>query len=111
MPAQLHLREERSGRTTKLAVSGELDLAAAPELEAAVRRVCSGPVRDVILDLGDVSFVDTAGVRTLVTCKLLFEQSRCGYWLVPPRSYARRVLERYGLLDEMPIREQAAQPS
>ena len=110
MSAQLRIRESTSGRTTTLVLSGELGLAGAPELEAAVRRLCYEPVRQLLLDLSEVSFVDTIGVRTLVTCKELFEQTDCGYWVLPPRAGARRVLERYGLLEEIPLRDHAAPP-
>jgi anti-anti-sigma factor len=109
MSASLRLRESTGGQTTTLAVSGDLDLESAPELEGAVRRLCIESGHHVLLDLSDVSFVDTVGMRTLVTCKTLFEEADCGYWLVPPRAQARRMLEQYGLLEQMPLLEDAPQ--
>jgi anti-anti-sigma factor len=52
------------GRTT-LTVRGELDLATAPELEAAVRAGLDDG--DVVLDLRELEFMDSSGVRVLVT--------------------------------------------
>jgi anti-sigma B factor antagonist len=50
---------------TTVAVAGELDLATADELSDAVRTgLASGAVR---LDLRDVTFMDSAGVRALNT--------------------------------------------
>jgi anti-sigma B factor antagonist len=110
--AQLDLREQKNGQTTTLALSGELDFATAPELEAAVRRLCTSELGDeVILDLSALSFVDTTGVRAILTCKQLFDEHECGFWLISPRTRARQILERYGVLDQMPLRERAAQTS
>ena len=106
MSAQLDLQERKEGRTTTLFLAGELDLSTAPELEVAVRRLChSDTPSEVILDLDDVSFIDTAGVRTILTCKGLFDAHDCGFWLMSPSAPARQILERYGLLDLLPLGE------
>jgi anti-sigma B factor antagonist len=109
MSAQLDLQEERDGPTTTLSLSGEVDFATAPELEVAVRRLCRlDAPPEVILDLNDVSFIDITGVRTILTCKQLFDAHDCGFWLMSPSAPARRILERYGLLDLLPLGERPA---
>ena len=106
MSAQLDLQERKEGRTTTLFLAGEVDLSSAPELEGAVRRLCRSDIPDeVILDLSDVSFIDTAGVRVIVACKQLFDAHDCGFWLMSPSAPARQILERYGLLDLLPLGE------
>jgi anti-anti-sigma factor len=102
MSSQLELKERSEGDITTLAVCGELDLASAPTLQAAVKRLCADPAHDVILDLSDLVFLDTAGVRTLFDCQRLFQESDCGFWMMSPRAPVRRVLQRYGLLDRAP---------
>jgi anti-sigma B factor antagonist len=105
----LDLQEEREGWTVTLSASGELDFATAPELEVAVRRLClSDPPHEVILDLNDVSFIDITGVRTILTCKQLFDERQCGFWVMSVRARAHEVLERYGLLDQLPLGERPA---
>jgi anti-anti-sigma regulatory factor len=61
----------------------------------------------VVLDLSEVSFIDTAGVRAIIACKEIFDEHDCGYWLLPPAADARRLLERYGVLHAMPLHEQS----
>jgi anti-sigma B factor antagonist len=97
--SSLDLRERSEGEITTLAPCGELDLSSAPKLEAAVQRLCADPTHEVILDLSNLTFVDTAGVSTLLTCRRLFEESDCGFWVMSPRKSVRRVLQRYGLVE------------
>ncbi len=47
-----------------LRVSGELDLATAPRLEQAVAR--ARPATPIVIDLSRCTFVDSAGMRSLV---------------------------------------------
>ena len=60
---------ETATDTTTLRVAGELDLFTAPELNAALRDARG----DVVLDLRDVTFVDSTGLAVLVahrrTCR------------------------------------------
>jgi anti-sigma B factor antagonist len=105
MSAQLHLREHAGGRITRLVATGELDLATAPKLEAAVERLCSDPGPDLILDLSAVSLIDTAGVRAILACKRVFEENDCGFWVMSATAPARRVLQRYGVVAPLPFSE------
>jgi anti-sigma B factor antagonist len=45
-------------------VSGELDLASAPTLEEAIADLSTDPV---VIDLSDCTFLDSAGMRVLLT--------------------------------------------
>ena len=45
--------------------SGDLDLAGAPELDAALRNALAS-ARLVVLDLGELTFIDLVGVRTII---------------------------------------------
>ena len=97
--APLDLRQRTDGQITTLSPYGELDLSSAPQLEAAVERLCTDPAHEVILDLSGLTFVDTAGVSTLLSCRQLFEESDCGFWVMSPRRSVRRILQRYGLVE------------
>jgi anti-sigma B factor antagonist len=56
---------ERDGRAI-VAVMGELDLATAPELETVLmERLAAG--EGVVLDLRELEFMDSSGLRVLVT--------------------------------------------
>ena len=53
------------GGRIRLVVSGEVDLANADAVEADLLRAITNQVVDVSLDLGDVAYLDSAGLRVL----------------------------------------------
>lgn len=57
---------ETSLRGRRVAVSGALDLATAPELEQLLRDLSSVP-GDVVIDAAGLSFVDSSGIRTILS--------------------------------------------
>jgi anti-anti-sigma factor len=50
-----------------LELHGELDLLGTPTLEKAVERVEEGAPAIVVLDLSDLQFIDSAGLRVILT--------------------------------------------
>jgi anti-anti-sigma factor len=62
----LTVRVERSGtRTSILSIAGELDLNTIPEVEGPLFREL-GSGRVVILDLGQLAFIDSSGIGLLI---------------------------------------------
>ena len=57
------------GTAWTLVVSGELDVANAPRLQAALDEMLAANPRQVEIDLSEVSFIDSAGLRTLMGAK------------------------------------------
>jgi anti-sigma B factor antagonist len=78
---------------------GELDLATAPELEDKVLDALRDGSRTVILDLRELTFMDSTGVRTIVAAHQTAGDSGCGLRVVrPPRDSAvSRVIEISGI--------------
>lgn len=91
-----------AGEWTVVAAAGELDLATADEYAGAVReRLAAGPV---LLDLAELEFMDSSGVRTLGA--LLRDAAREGWTLaVRPeiRPNVRQVLDITGMSGVLPI--------
>lgn len=50
-----------------LALTGELDLSTVEQVEQELRRVEEGGAETVVLDLSSLSFLDSTGLRTIVT--------------------------------------------
>lgn len=50
-----------------LALIGELDLSTVEKVEEELRRVEDGGAQTVVLDLSSLSFLDSTGLRTIVT--------------------------------------------
>ncbi len=89
---------ERNGRA-RLALSGELDLATAPELEAALTHLCESGVREIEIDLGEIDFIDSTGLRAILVAKDSCAKAGIEFFLVPSRAeHHRRLFELTGLL-------------
>lgn len=54
------------GERCRLMLQGELDLATAPVLQAAIRDVQARGVKQLTLDLSDLQFMDSTGLAILV---------------------------------------------
>ncbi len=65
-PGDLQIVEGRVGKTVTLAAYGEIDMANAPELEAALVRAEESGAAQIILDLSAVTFIDSCGLRVLL---------------------------------------------
>lgn len=78
-----------------LRVSGDLDVLSAPALEEALTGAGA-----LVLDLSEVTFFDSAGVRLLDRLARSCAARGDGFRVVaPPGGRARRVLQVVGLLD------------
>ena len=90
--------ENGEGRVTFIP-RGELDLATAPELEEQVLAALRDGEDEVVLDLRELTFMDSTGVRTIVAAHQVSEQSGRGLRVVrPPRDSAvSRVIEISGI--------------
>jgi len=89
------LTVERGDTVTTVAASGELDLATAPELSAAVAQ--HNDARLLVLDVTAVTFIDSTGVRALIEA----DRSRAGAGLrvavLAGEGPVRRMLDLCGL--------------
>ncbi len=62
----LTIDEHDAGKVHVLALTGELDLESAPVLATHVDRVRRDGVRRVLVDLTDLDFCDSTGLRALI---------------------------------------------
>lgn len=63
----LDLQAERSGDLLRLRVRGELDLVSESELTAQLLQALGEDVRLIVVDLAGVEFIDSCGLRALLT--------------------------------------------
>jgi len=87
---------EAPARTGFIQISGEIDLAASPDLRDAVRRAIEEGAGDVTLDLSGVSFMDATGVNALAWCREHVEASGSRLRLGQLSDKAARVLTMTG---------------
>ena len=76
MPASSHdpsslfaIKASSDQDTTTIAVSGELDIASADRLRAAIRSAENGTTRWIILDLEELTFMDSTGLSALLEAR------------------------------------------
>src|SRR3954451_159916 len=62
----LTVRVEQDGEALIVSAYGELDLSNVRTLNAELRLAIAGDASEVILDLGAVSFIDSAGLRMML---------------------------------------------
>jgi|HubBroStandDraft_6_1064221.scaffolds.fasta_scaffold258079_2 anti-sigma B factor antagonist len=85
------------GRTLSLA--GELDIASAPTLEAAIVRIHAESVRSVTIDLTGLTFMDSTGLHAIVYADQLYKRLGYRFALLPGPPAVQRLFEITGLID------------
>ena len=98
IPEAFSVRMEDHAGTAVVVPTGELDLATAPALEAALGRAFEsvGPGR-VVLDLRELEFIDSSGLRTLLTARRQAEATSASFSLVAGHRGLERTLEIAGV--------------
>jgi anti-anti-sigma factor len=83
----------QDGETLKIHVGGEVDLGTSAALERALEPSLHA-TRAVVLDLSDVTFLDSSALNALVQSQRRLRERGIGFSLVaPPGSAAARILE------------------
>jgi anti-sigma B factor antagonist len=63
----LDLNTENDGDTVRIVLTGELDISTAPRVEEELRRVEDGRPPVIVLDLSALEFMDSTGLRVIVS--------------------------------------------
>lgn len=93
----------------RITVTGEMDTVSAPAVHKAVIELLRRrrPTR-IEIDLRSVTFLDSAGIRTLVMCHSDALRVDCRLVVVDPHPFVHNVLQITGLLDYFGLPEQQA---
>jgi anti-anti-sigma factor len=87
----------RRRRVAVVAITGEIDISNARELEAAIVSELDADVAGLVVDLGGLSFLDGSGVHLLYTLSDRLRGRGLGFALVvDPDGPPRRVLDLSG---------------
>jgi anti-sigma B factor antagonist len=112
-PVELAIEERLRGDATTLRLSGELDMATARRLEAAVGAALDREESELTVDLSDVSFMDSTGLRSLLRARSDCERRDRAFYLIPAANGGQhRLFQVSGLIGHLTFQEpEAAQPS
>jgi anti-anti-sigma factor len=98
----LRVDHDSPAAIVRMTVSGEVDSVSADELHRtfseAVDRHRPAAVE---MNVRDVTFLDSAGIRTLLRCRAEAEWAGCHLRLTEPSRIVHRVLEISGLLEHL----------
>jgi anti-anti-sigma factor len=94
---QLKMRSEREGEIHTICLIGELDLATADDVEAELKRVETTDASAIVLDLSELTFMDSTGVRLLVTAHARSRADADRLTLLRGRPAVQRVMELSGV--------------
>jgi anti-anti-sigma factor len=104
------IREERvSAAALTMRLYGEFDLACQERFDAAFqRRVAEDGLRELVIDMSGVSFIDSSAIRMLLDAKAWADRDGFNLFVSLPRDgQVRKMMELTGLDEVFSEREQA----
>jgi anti-sigma B factor antagonist len=87
---------EAVGAARVVRLGGEIDLYNAGEVRAALTEACAEAPEQVVVDLGEVEFIDSTALGVLIETRTKLK-NRDGFLLAAPGLETRRALEISGL--------------
>lgn len=88
----LHTVED-GGERCVIQLTGELDAASQPELRARVRDLVGNGCRDIVLDMSQVGFMDSAGLGALIAGQKIMDGIGGVLTVASPSASVARVFE------------------
>lgn len=100
----LHIRSEGTDHRRVLRLSGECDIATAPQLHEALTPL-RGEVQDLVLDLSGLDFIDSSGVAVVAGALKWLRESDGSLAISGAHGSVRKVFEITGLDRVIPLHE------
>jgi anti-sigma B factor antagonist len=91
------------GSTVIVTLTGEFDVAVADELSHVIHRALEQRPKILILDLSAVTFVDCAGVRSVLAAQRHVEAHSAQLSIIPPPEHVHRVFVLAGVASSLPF--------
>ena len=97
------LRSYREGNVYTIALTGEMDLSNAGEVERELLHAETTNARTIVLDLSGLQFMDSTGIRLLIAADARSRADSCRLTLTRPPAAVARVLCIAGVDDLLPF--------
>lgn len=92
----MNVTENKIGETVELIVSGRLDTSTAPSLDLSIKNASRG-MKNLILDLKDVEYISSAGLRVILVAHKLMAGNGGRMAVRSPSPFCRQVLGATGM--------------
>ncbi len=89
--------------TCLVKLAGDLDLASVPTLESEVDRLLAEDLRRIVLDLGGLEFIDSAGIQCLLVLSRRSNQAGDALRMLEPDGEVDRMLLLTGVREVLPL--------
>jgi anti-sigma B factor antagonist len=96
-------------QNVRLGLSGELDIATVPRLEAAVNETLTKDVRTLTIDMRGLSFVDSSGIRLFIVLNQRAGSEGWSLRLIRPDEQTLTVFRVSGVEENLPFVESPLQ--
>jgi anti-anti-sigma factor len=107
-PPALRIRSEAAAGGHVLTLSGELDLASAGVLDTAIAELCTDGAELITLELGELEFMDSTGLRSVLVGQELCEVNGCELMIGALSPQVRRLFEVSGVGEKLSFRTDLA---
>jgi anti-anti-sigma factor len=101
---RLQVHDTRQDDCHTLRLVGELDLSTAPALQATIDRLCADGAREIVLDLHELLFIDSTGLRLIVTSRHRCALQGCDFSLIRAQPSAQHLFELTGVIERLSLR-------
>lgn len=81
----------------KLNLAGRMDIGGVREIETRFAEMCASPRLSIIIDMSNVSFISSIGIRTLLTNGKAVAKRGGKFALLNPKPLVKNVLEVSGI--------------
>ncbi len=102
---EVTISQEQVGNAVVVRVSGELDVASAPELRIKLHELCSEKVGVLVVDLRDVTFLDSSALGVLVGALRRCRESDTQFKLLIDSPRIQKIFDITGLTSVFEITE------
>jgi anti-anti-sigma factor len=89
---------------TWVRLEGELDLAGVPGIDTRLKEIAEQRPRELVLDLGGLSFIDSSGLRLLATWTKTAAGAGIAFSIAPPKPQLQRIFSLTGMDQMLPFR-------
>jgi anti-anti-sigma factor len=104
LPTPFHCELSEQDGSVVVTVQGEVDLATATHVTTALAQAGALASREIVLDLTDVVFLDSSGLRAILSADAEARAAGVGFEIVPGPPPVQRVFEIAGLDEHLHFR-------